>query len=335
MLFVFYHHVAMTFPNCRDLFKAFNPFAELFVGLAGFMVGLIYLYKPDDSFAIKRGWKILTTYFIVAIPVSMVDAIIYRTTDSPVIAGLKTLFFIHSSANIGILRFYGIIFLALPLIIALYRHNRRLLLYGSAILFLATTYIHQRFLFHIKSDFLQQAILVTLQWQFIFVLGLFLGNLFKLKLLLNRKLYRGILFLALLGFILDALLGFSSGGVKFPYTCEKYINLLWTAPIILTLGYYLYRYLKNGAIDNYIRVVGRNSLIAFAISEIVRETIIVPFLVLDANLRLWEQELMGILSAFLITQFTWIYERNLKGSTRIQDKLRILSFKAGLRSSTA
>src|SRR5689334_16311028 len=39
MLFVFYHHTMAVFPGNVDLFAKFNPFAELFIGISGFMVG--------------------------------------------------------------------------------------------------------------------------------------------------------------------------------------------------------------------------------------------------------------------------------------------------------
>src|SRR5690349_2143085 len=71
MLFVFYHHTANVFPNSVDLFPKFNPFAELFIAISGFMVGLVYLHRDGYRPLVVRGLKILAAYFVVSVPVAM------------------------------------------------------------------------------------------------------------------------------------------------------------------------------------------------------------------------------------------------------------------------
>ena len=59
MLFVFYHHIISVFPDWVDFFKAFNPFAEIFVLISGFMVGMVYLHREGGAAALlARAQKI-------------------------------------------------------------------------------------------------------------------------------------------------------------------------------------------------------------------------------------------------------------------------------------
>src|SRR5436853_3812859 len=57
MLFVFYHHTTTVFPDGVDLFPKFNPFAELFISISGFMVGMVYLHKESYRPLAVRGLK--------------------------------------------------------------------------------------------------------------------------------------------------------------------------------------------------------------------------------------------------------------------------------------
>ena len=140
MLFVFYHHTMTVFPDFADVFRRFNPFAEIFVLISGFMVGMVYLHRQGYAAAVlDRARRIFAAYFVIALPVAIGAALIGKRHDSVPGAMLGILTFRTDPTAISILKFYGIMFALLPVILPLYKKNERLALLVSAAIFLATT----------------------------------------------------------------------------------------------------------------------------------------------------------------------------------------------------
>src|SRR6266581_1874837 len=82
VLLVFYHHTVTVFPDSADVFRRFNPFAEIFVLISGFMVGMVYLHRHGYAAAIlDRAKRILAAYFVIALPVAVGAALIGKRHD--------------------------------------------------------------------------------------------------------------------------------------------------------------------------------------------------------------------------------------------------------------
>lgn len=182
----------------------------------------------------------------------------------------------------------------------------------SFLIFIFSTFFYQSYLYTIDSFFIKQVILLLLQCQMFFVLGLFFGDMYRNKKIQAKSLISFSIFLIFLGFILNYLVYDIMTLNKSPYTFGKFINLLWSAPIILILLYQLHKYLSSGFVDCFIRVVGRNSLAGFVASEIV---IKIVRLFLEVNryklkwlIPLWLPTFSGILAVIAITTIMWLYE---------------------------
>lgn len=316
MLFVFFHHTYLIFGSA-DFMGAFNPFAELFVGLSGFMVGYIYLHRPDYSPLITRGIIILVGYYSISIPVNIGAAVIGERRESILNAIINTIFFLEDPTWIGILRFYGLIFISLPIILRIYRYSSRLWIYVSSSIFVITTFLYQSFLFKLDNFFLNQVVLVLLQWQLFFTIGLFLGDKYRNKLLSAKSLHIFTAVIIFLGLILHYSVYDMMLFDKFPYTSNKFINLMWSAPIMLLFFYYLFKYLSGGLFDRFIRVVGRNSLVAFLASEIVIQLvklfIFINKSIFHLKLPTTLPVVSGIISLITIIALMWVYQHYIRG----------------------
>lgn len=128
MIFVFYHHMPVAFPRPHDFFFLFNPFAELFVGLSGFVAGMVYLHKVGNSHLFDRAIRILAAYYVVVIPVSIGASFVGKQESSTFQAIVDAITFHFDITTVGILRFYAFMFLMLPLVFWLYRKSSFLLL---------------------------------------------------------------------------------------------------------------------------------------------------------------------------------------------------------------
>lgn len=309
MLFVFYHHTTQALPGAVDLFARFNPFAELFVGISGFVVAYVYLRRSDLSRLLRRALQILAAYYVVAIPVSVGGAMVGADQGSALWALLRVVGLQEDRTNIGILRFYGLMFLTLPWVLKLYRRHPSALVCGSAALFVFTTHVYSAWLHDEEGFFLRYVVLMLLQWQFFFVVGLVLGDLHRQGRLLVPALYTGTAALVLLGLVLDWATGSLSVGAKIPYNFEKYLNLLWTLPTLLVALYGVWRVARHARALKAILVVGENSLMAFVISEAMAQGVKLVVVTLGINLSPGVRQAIGISAGVAIVAVLHLYVR--------------------------
>jgi hypothetical protein len=278
MLFVFVHHFYLTFPGTKDYLVYLNPFAELFVGLAGFMVGMVYLHRNKNLYLVKRGFKILFTYYVVALPIGMVMSQIGDYRQPIVETIVRTITFQEATTMITILIFYGIIFILLPVILHLYRLNNKLVLFSSILLFVLSTIIYNILNIDKHNFFITYTVMILLQWQMFFIIGLLIGDQYKKGAFQFNKFKPFLIIFGILALTVQ-LVWFRSIPIKAPYSIEKFLGLVYLAPLYLYVFTMFYKKIKNGRLDQFIRVVGRNSLVAFVLSEILRYGIYAVFVV--------------------------------------------------------
>ena len=268
MISVFFIHFHLSFPEPNNFLHGYKAFAELFVGLSGFMVGFIYLNRKQDLYLMKRGFKILIVYYLVALPIGVVGSSFGNNNYSVLQGVVNTLILQLDMTFIGILRFYALMFIFLPVLLKVYRKSLMVTLLGSVFLFIMSTMLQK--LLQFENMFVTNVCISTLQWQMFFVIGLVIGDFYK-KGELNTNL---LLILSLVvggvSFTLQFLWFREIPIIKFPYSFEKLLNTLYLAPIYLSVLFYFYKKIKGSILDQTVRVVGRHSLLAFSISEIIR-----------------------------------------------------------------
>jgi len=308
MLFVFYHHTITIFPGFEDVFRRFNPFAEIFVLISGFMVGMVYLHRPGYAVAVfDRARRIFAAYFVIAIPVAIGAALIGKKQEPVLGAILSVLTFRSDPTAIGILKFYGIMFALLPIILPLYQRNKPAALVVSAGIFLAATYV-VHVIPPVGGDPLLTLLLVLPQWQFFLMIGILLGDLHRAKRLIVSHVCACAAVVFLIGFIIDLYCGFPSSAEKWPYTFEKFVNLLWTLPLVLAILFAVYANVKESHYTSVVLNVGKNSLVAFMLSEIVRQTVKLFIVIFDLHLPILVSHLIGLFSVVLVTYLLWQYQ---------------------------
>ena len=318
MLFVFYHHTMTVFPDFADVFRRFNPFAEIFVLISGFMVGMVYLHRQGYAAAVlDRAKRILAAYFVIALPVAIGAALIGKRHDSVLGAVLGVLTFRTDPTAISILKFYGIMFALLPIILPLYKKNERAALFVSAGIFLATTCV-VHVIPPVSNDPLLSLLLALPQWQFFFMIGIRLGDLHLAKRLIGPRFYFGSAFVFLIGFGIDLYCGFPPGADKWPYTFDKLANLLWTLPLVLAVLYAIHACVRDSRYTGVIVNVGKNSLVAFLLSEIVRQSVKFLVVVFSLHPHVLTQHLTGLFNVVLVTFLLWQYQ------SQWRDKLTVL-----------
>jgi peptidoglycan/LPS O-acetylase OafA/YrhL len=308
MLFVFYHHTITVFPDFTDVFRRFNPFAEIFVLISGFMVGMVYLHRQGYAAAVlDRAKRIFAAYFVIALPVAVGAALIGRRHDPVLGAILGVLTFRSDPTAISILKFYGVMFALLPVILPLYKKNEWAALFVSAGIFLATTGV-VHVIPPVSDDPLLSLLLALPQWQFFFMIGIRLGDLHLAKRLIGSRFYIGTAFVFLIGFGIDLYCGFPSGVEKWPYTFDKLANLLWTLPLVLAVLYAIHARVKDSGYTGVIVNVGKNSLVAFLLSEIVRQSVKFLVVVFGLHPPVLVQHLIGLFNVVLVTFLLWQYQ---------------------------
>ncbi|MFS0822752.1 OpgC domain-containing protein [Bacillus sp. 1P02SD] len=311
MLFVFLRHFYLTIPGNYDYMQYLSPFAELFVGLAGFMVGMIYLYRNNDYYLLKRGLKILLVFYIVAIPFTIGKSIFLDQSNQPVSEIiLKVILMMEDPTAINILRFYGLIFLMLPIILWFYRKVQKTTIISSIFIFFLSSILYYSQSSKESSFFISQTLMMLVQWQLFFVIGIKLGDLYKTnefkKLLPSMT--RIYFVLAPLALIIH-LTWFSESIVKFPYTYGKLLNTFYLAPIYVFILCFIYQKAKGSYIDKFIRVVGRNSLFAFILSEIIRIGVIkLPITIFSIQLSEFSSFVIAIITSFILIYVIYLYE---------------------------
>jgi hypothetical protein len=271
MLFTIFHHVVLSLPGSIDIFVQLNPFAELFVLLSGFVVGSVFLRDGYPVNAVRRAAKIFAAYYAVAIPLAVAFSQ-FGASRRPVLGAVWGALSLSADPTwIGILRFYGLVFLILPLMLNWYRKYPRILLYSSASLFFIATFLYQARLIEPIGVFQRVVILTSLQWQFFFICGLATGDLLKRQ--KNHSwgpLQFGVTAIAVIAFFVEQFANSYTDAAKMPYTFEKYINLLWAAPLAMASIRSMYVWLVGGKLANVTEGLGRNSLKVFIYSEAVR-----------------------------------------------------------------
>jgi hypothetical protein len=213
-------------------------------------------------------------------------------------------------------------FALLPIILPLYKKNEWAALFVSAGIFLATTWV-VHVIPPVNSDPLLSLLLALPQWQFFFMTGIRLGDFHRAKRLIGPRLYIGTAFVFLIGFGIDLYCGFPSSAEKWPYTFDKFANLLWTLPLVLAVLYAIHARVKDSRYTGVIVNVGKNSLVAFLLSEIVRQSVKFFFVVFSLHPPVLTQHLMGLFNVVLVTLLLWQYQSHWR------DKLSILIPLAG------
>ena len=307
MLFVFYHHTANLFPDSVDLFAKFNPFAELFISISGFMVGFVYLHKDHyRQQLVVRGLKVLAAYFVISVPVAIGMAVLGKQREPIGQAIFDVLTFQSEPTNLTILKFYGPIFLLLPLILPIFKRHKLPVLAISALVFVVCTWITNSRDFAFENPALV-LLLFSLQAQFFLMFGTWLGHLHRSGRLIGAPFYALIGATFVFGLLLDCYLGFPSNGEKYPYRFDKLVNLLWTLPLLLALLWAAFAHVRQWPATALVLNVGQNSLLAFLGSEIVRQSVKLVLLMGGIHPEVYGQTAIGLFDVVLVTAMLWLY----------------------------
>ncbi|WP_017187237.1 OpgC domain-containing protein [Alkalibacillus haloalkaliphilus] len=287
MLFVFWHHFYLTFPDLFDYVKWFNPFAELFVGLAGFMIGWIYLKRNQDLKLFKKGFQVIGAYLLVAVPFQMLI--------NPSWQSLADVLLLNTSDTfIEILKFYGILFLIVPLLLTAFRKARVLVIALSIAVYLVGLFVH------LEGVFWDSTLNLLIIYQFYFVLGVWLGELYDKKRLLNRQTIKLLLICSVLA-IIAQISYFGFGVDEYPYNFQKALNNVYLIPVCLYTIYKLHHSIIFTWIYNQVNVIGRHSLAAFVISEIIRVLwLFIPVVMFDVTINEFEATVISLFFAALL-----------------------------------
>jgi hypothetical protein len=306
MLFVFYHHTTTVFPNGVDLFPKFNPFAELFISISGFMVGMVYVHKERYRPLFLRGLKVLAAYFVVSVPVAMGMAVLGKRQEPMGRAIFDVLTFQSEPTAITILKFYGVMFLLLPLILPAFKRHKLLILVASAAVFLLSTWTADTMTYDFENP-APTFLVFLLQGQLFLIFGVWLGDLHRSKRLIGYPFYVLMVLIFLAGLSLDFYLGFPSNGDKYPYKLDKLINLLWTLPLLLLILWPIFVWMKEWPSTAFVLNVGRNSLIAFLASEVVRQFVKLALLMAGIHPQIYGQTVTGLFVVVFVTVLLWVY----------------------------
>lgn len=309
MLFVFLHHFMAAFPNAEDLAYYFNASAELFVGLSGFMVGFIYLRRNNDYKLFRKGLKILAVYYFASIIMSILYKYSMKTEITLSQTLINTILMMEDHTWISILRIYGVVFILSPLILLLFRKSSIIALLGSLSIFSITMIIHS--VLNFKNIFIVQTVLVVLEWQIFFIIGLLLGDLYRDKRLKRNYLIYISSLIAIIGLVLHI---FWLGNVsleKYPYTTGKIVNILYVAPTWAFIIYFIYNKVKYSFADRFIRVLGRNSLAAFVIADFTRAGICVASRITNSFFEYTNllSFIISLMLSFALIIVIWVYEK--------------------------
>lgn len=300
MLFVFFHHFYLTLNHGRyenDYFKYLNPFAELFVGLAGFMIGFVFLHRQKDLHFIQRGFKILQSYFVVAVPIGFV--LVTAAGESFLVSLFNILLLNANITYIGILKFYGVLFLVLPLILVMYRKSIKGTLFLSISIFAVTTWIYGQYTFN--SPFMTYTFVMVLQWQLFFIVGILIGDLKKRNKVNFNVVFKWSVIIGIMALVAQLKLFNGMPDEKVPYHIPKLLNTVYLVPIYLYFFKWVYEKLKGTSFDRTIQTVGRNSLKAFVISEFIRFFVIaLPVEILNIEVNVIQSTMISVVMAVLL-----------------------------------
>ena len=151
-------------------------------------------------------------------------------------------------------------------------------------------------------------LLFSLQAQFFLVLGTWLGELHRAKRLIGHAFYALMGAVFLFGLALDAYLGFPSNGEKYPYRFDKLVNLLWTLPLLLLLLWTVFGRIGQWSGIPVILNVGRNSLMAFLASEVVRQFVKLTYMTSGVHPGVFGQTAIGLFDIVFVTAILWLYQ---------------------------
>ncbi|QGG49996.1 OpgC domain-containing protein [Lysinibacillus pakistanensis] len=329
MLFLFMHHFYLTLPISKDYVAYLNPFAELFVGISGFMVGYVYLYKKNNLHLLKRGIKILLTYYVTAIIVeTLLLVYFYGNSNIPSIYNriIEIIFILKPAENwINILIFYAWIFILLPLILFAYKYYKKIVIFISGTLFiLLLNKDLQNYILNLSDYTYMDYILMLFQWQAFFIFGLILGEKYKNNSLEIKKYWKSIVLIAGIALFIQVMWMHPAVLNKNPFTIEKILNLLYIVPLYLLLIVAPYnKLIRDSKFDQLIRVLGRNSLFAFAASEFIRICIFIGYhkvLYPKFNITLSSDStilIISIIFSFILIYIILLYEKIKQNSGNI------------------
>jgi hypothetical protein len=227
---------------------------------------LVYLHRDSYRPLVARGLKIMAAYFVVSVPVAMGMAVLGREREPIGQVVFNVLTFQFEPTAITILKFYGIMFLLLPLILPVFKRHKLPVLVVSALFrgfhlgcgdegrrvresgpdaaaFLApgAALPHARSLARRPP-----------QIEAFDRLPVLCGHGRDLSVRSARLLSR-----------------VSQRRRQISLQFDKLINLLWTLPVLLAMLWAAFAWMKNWPATGLVLNVGRNSLIAFLASEVV------------------------------------------------------------------
>jgi hypothetical protein len=197
-------------------------------------------------------------------------------------------------------------FLFLPLILPAFKRHKFLILVVSAAVFLLSTWAAGTMTYDFENP-APTFFVFLLQGQLFLIFGVWLGDLHRSKRLIGYPFYVLMVLIFLAGLSLDFYLGFPSNGDKYPYKLDKLINLLWTLPLLLLILWPVFVWMKEWPSTAFILNVGRNSLIAFLASEVVRQFVKLALLMAGIHPQIYGQTVTGLFVVIFVTVLLWVY----------------------------
>lgn len=304
MLFVFYHHLSLALTGNIDLFYKFNVFAEIFVVLAGFVVGAYLIENKSPIKLFRRGLLIIFTYLTISLLATLIAGTSGLLKESIQDAVINVILLNRDVTTIGILRFYGLIFMLSPLIYFGWRKSKTGLILTSVLLFLGSIAIDKILIIDNYNFFYRKTLLNLLEWQLFFIFGILSGHwysrnaAFTLNLIKTHR-YQLIIISTIL-FLLQFHFSPSAPIEKFPYSLERFFYLLSTLPATIALLIGAHKFIKNLGALNYVNYVGKNSLSAFVLSDFLY----VPVKLLYTKEQLTPGVFMGNMIAIIFALLT-------------------------------
>ena len=249
----------------------FNVFAEAFVILAGFVIGMFFYGKSNQIYFFRRGILILTIYFLISISAALFGDM-FGLLKLPLSEVLVDIILLNrDTTTIGILRFYGLIFITTPFIIIIWKKIGKKIIVFSLAIFLIAISVDNTYFKENGSFFIRKTLINLLEWQLFYISGMLIGQWFSTN---HCKAYlfikeNKIKLISTFLCIYLMYLGLSNEPVmeKFPYSYERILYFVSIMPLTVVLLTTFHKFLKSINILYYINIVGRNSLVAFILAD--------------------------------------------------------------------
>ncbi|KRC13404.1 hypothetical protein ASE23_02460 [Rhizobium sp. Root73] len=232
LLLIFIGHAEFTFSPTFQQSRGFSDASEVFVLLAGMSCALAY-YRPYASLQLERPWKrALRLYFVHLILFAImmtISAFVIGTFDQtawpadmtdfwldPLHHGLQALSLSYMPGNLDILPMYVVLLLIAPFAFLLHDRSKSALLGLSCLIWFVAGLGHINFPNAALEG--EAWFFDPLSWQFIFVIGIYLGA--RMKCGQSVLSYNGPVFAAAAVFAIAAIplnLAFHLGAVDSPF----------------------------------------------------------------------------------------------------------------------